>query len=791
MDAFNLISRQLERELSQHTEAQQRLNSQIREAEDREYASSTIYGQQVLRNATLKVSTHMSTQLKSLGRGRSAAGGATVYNQLKAAKPEVLAVLSLKAMLDKLGGHTDTITYTQLCQHLGSTIEVQLRLDYYRKADPKLYKEVTTGFHKSTGTGQKVTVYKLRFNEANINWETWSTSTKHKVGAWAFNAVEAATGLVSIYTVTSGRRKTATQVEFSREFLGLRDAIIHRAQELAYCLWPMVCPPNPWGEDQVGGYLTEEIRESNPMVRGDFEGLLKQKSGSKALQFLNNLQTQAYQVNRKVMEVAEWAYEKELTIGKFSRLPYQEVEDNFNGDPQAEPDRFKQWKRDKKRAMNYNAQLKAKNWRTTEALFVARKYVDEDVFWLPWSFDYRSRVYPLSIGLSPQGTDFDKSLFLFKEAGPVDEYWLAWHVATTYGRDKLSHTDRVEWTRNNLDLITRVATDPQSTVAEWENLNAQGKPNGEPWCFLAAAIEYHDCCIAKTKPLSDLPIGLDATCSGLQHLSALTLDHEAAKLVNVVRGDEDKPSDGYRTVAEASLKYIEDKTIHQDINRSVTKRTVMTTPYGVSRDSARKYIRSALKEGGVDLSVPGRLGSVTDAVYHKAMPECFAGPVAVMQWLQSLVPELLERGDGAIEWTTPAGFKVRQDIRQSNSVRIRTHVHGKIVASNVFDGYSDTPDIERHKGAIAPNLVHSLDATLLAFLFCEYENPFTVIHDCVLVRSCDAGEIHQQVRACFAEIYSEPVLKNWAESLGVEVPDGLIQNTLNVQDVLDSPYFFC
>ena len=51
----------------------------------------------------------------------------------------------------------------------------------------------------------------------------------------------------------------------------------------------MLCPPNDWTNDQRGGYLTEEIRQSAPLVRrAGFGGALKQ--GTVPLTFLNNLQ---------------------------------------------------------------------------------------------------------------------------------------------------------------------------------------------------------------------------------------------------------------------------------------------------------------------------------------------------------------------------------------------------------------------------------------------------------------------------------------------------------------------
>ena len=41
-----------------------------------------------------------------------------------------------------------------------------------------------------------------------------------------------------------------------------------------------------------------------------------------------------------------------------------------------------------------------------------REFEDKD-FYIPWSFDYRGRAYPIPSFLTPQDTDFGKSLLRF------------------------------------------------------------------------------------------------------------------------------------------------------------------------------------------------------------------------------------------------------------------------------------------------------------------------------------------------------------------------------------------
>jgi DNA-directed RNA polymerase len=72
----------------------------------------------------------------------------------------------------------------------------------------------------------------------------------------------------------------------------------------------------------------------------------------------------------------------------------------------------------------------------------------------------------------------------------------------------------------------------------------------------------------------------------------------------------------------------------------------------------------------------------------------------------------------------------------------------------------------------------------------EWNEPFTVIHDCILGRSGDMSKMMRMIREHHAEIYKGGPLEEWADQLGLEIPEGLIKDTLNLDDVLTSPYFF-
>ena len=781
MQETDRIVRQLALETAMDAEGQARLGTRTRRAEQNTYGSATAWGKSALKGFLGRAADVIQLRLGKLSNGQAGPDHKLIADRIGNSDPEVLALLSLKICFDFLGTikagrkAESFVDFGKLGSAIGQAVQTELRLSWYKGMDPKLFKAVATRFHKSTGSRQKVTNFRRRFNQEGIEWKTWSPVINRKVGHWLLNCLQEASPFFKIEQVKIGEHNSVSAVYFTDEFLNEKEHVMQRAMEIATCLWPMVCEPVDWSNEAPGGYLTAGERQIT-MVRSLGSTL---KQGALFIDMLNNLQRQAYRINRQVFEVAEHCFQNFYSVGKFKREERHEPPSRpAEG---ASEEVIITYKRARRHLEDLNAQLERDNWRVTETMFVARKFVDEDSFWIPWSADYRGRLYPLTTSLTPQGTDFDKSLFYFVDEGPVDEYWLAFQVATTYGLDKATMTERVEWALANTELISTIALNPLDTIQLWRDAS-------EPWCFLAACFEYHACCIAKTKTTSGLPCGIDATCSGLQHLSAMTTDAVAASLVNVT--PTEVPADGYKSVAEQAKKHLDEK-FHPWLNRKVTKRTVMTTPYGVTRHKARGYIREALKEAGCPLTEPGDLSSLTKAIYDKAMPEVFGGPVEVMAWLQESASSIIKAGGQNISWTTPSGFVVNQQINHPKNRRVQTQVMGcGIRTTSVGVGWG-APNLDRHKSACAPNLVHSLDASLLHFTFSEWDKPFTVIHDCALGRSCDMEEMGKAIRLHFAEMYKGAVLEDWAAQVGVEIPEGLIKGTLDVDVVNDSLYFFC
>jgi DNA-directed RNA polymerase len=774
------LARQFQRETEARTEAITRLRERTRTAEERMYASSTVYGSAFINDGLAKITEKITSRIHRVSQGWASDKAAAVVC-LKSCEPSVLALITAKGVLDILGlRKLDKLTYVQATTHIGTLVYHQVMLDDFANKHKDLFEKAARYIHDHKGYSYKVQRYLAVMRKNNVEKIQWNTSVRHLVGGWLLDRLAEATGWVVTRMGAEGHNNRQTYLVYHPEFIRAREALLARAEAFAGCLWPMLCEPNDWSDEFSGGYLTNDLRRLTRLVRTTIprrDALLRD---SKALAMLNRLQKVPYRINDRILDLANFCKERRLTVGKFrAEEPTPPPPKPDPWETASEEDKLN-YRRARTEIEDRNAALAQKNYRTTEALYVANKYKGE-TFWIPWSFDFRGRVYPIPTSLSPQGTDFDKSLIYFEEEGEVNEWWLAFQVATTWGwgLDKAPMDERQAWALNNHELISRVATDPEGTISEWSTAE-------EPWCFIAAAIEYHQCVITKEKTTSGLPISVDATCSGLQHLSALALDKTAAEMVNVI--PTPKPSDGYAIVAEVAKTQLP-KHLHPLITRKLTKRTVMTTPYGVTENSARDYIRQELK--GVELQ-KGELQAIVKAVYRYGVRQVFAGPCASMKFIQKAAGECVTEDNPFIRWVTPSGFTVIQEYRRNDVNRIRTKLLGQRIDTQLLKEWDERQvDLSKAKTASSPNLVHSLDAALLHLVFAEWEKPFTVIHDCVLGRSSDMDELAKAIRDKFVEIYSKPVLKDWAQQIGVEFDESVMINTLDISAVQDSSYFFC
>ena len=214
----------------------------------------------------------------------------------------------------------------------------------------------------------------------------------------------------------------------------------------------------------------------------------------------------------------------------------------------------------------------------------------------------------------------------------------------------------------------------------------------------------------------------------------------------------------------------------------------MTVPYNAKPFSNRGYIREALKEKGVDVEKDDLTATVK--AVRDAMDVVVPGPMAVMKWIEQEVAAAIKRGATELSWVTPSGFVVTQRLMKKVVENIELQLLGR-VQLKIATGDSDTVDIKHHKNATAPNLIHSLDASLLHLTALRFRAPLALIHDSVLARAVDMGQLSDLVRQTYMQLFAErEYLKEWAEQIGAETEPPIIGD-LEPERVIESTYFFC
>ena len=172
------------------------------------------------------------------------------------------------------------------------------------------------------------------------------------------------------------------------------------------------------------------------------------------------------------------------------------------------------------------------------------------------------------------------------------------------------------------------------------------------------------------------------------------------------------------------------------------------------------------------------------------MWEVVPGPMAVMDWIEKEITALIHRGVTEVSWTTPSGFVVTQKLMKKKFERLCLHLLGDCEV-RVATGDTDEVDINRHKAATAPNLIHSLDSSLLHLAFTRFSAPFSVIHDSVLCRATDMSQLSAVVRETYMHLFAEQdYLSDWAKQIGALYPPPIIGD-LEPESVIESTYFFC
>ena len=588
---------------------------------------------------------------------------------------------------------------------------------------------------------------------------------------------------------------------------------------------PTVIPPRPWTDPHNGGYYGEsmlgtQLIRLKVQTKTKFLKAYNKKLASIDLstiyKALNAMQNTPFVINKFILQILKEIYASGGELGGVPRTEPYPTLPKLSDDATEE-----ELKEHKKKAVGIYKQeeaRKSKALRCLLALKVAENFSTYDKIYFPWNIDYRGRCYPIPTALSPQGDDIQKSLLLFANPSSLnegDDRWMAIHGANLAGNDKISFDDRVAWVVENTTNIIASADDPLG-YTWWYDVSK----GDYPMEFLSFCHEWkrlHDYKAENNGSvkgfMSNLPLAFDGTCSGLQHFSAILRDEVGGHAVNLVPSDkvqdiysivadkvnvqllkdaqtgtEDEKkegSDSYkygtRTLAQNWVAFDRIKFGKDGITRKVCKRSVMTLAYGSKQYGFKENLLTDIIHPYV-LDHPDNnpfLNPNQAAVYMAkliwdAVATTVVKAVEGMEWLQKVAGLITESGE-VVSWTTPNGFLVQQNYMKMEQKVIKLRFGGSQVR---FYNQEETDEIDtrRQRNGIAPNFIHSMDASHLQRVVCAESDKgnknFMMIHDSFGTDAAHAGSLYKTIREEFVGLYKDQNhLENFLGSVGYLIDD--------------------
>ena len=288
-----------------------KLHSNTRHVEEREYASASVYGCSSIMSAQAAIAEAIRSNFNHIRSRNNGVLFAEIIKHLNQFEDEqqsnILANIALKRTFDTVfsrrhkGGKSLPNTINNLTVNIGTSVEAECQMRWYEDKNPLLYERIKTKYWLSTtGTQQKQTVMKLMMNREDHHWDTWSASLRARLGGWLFDIVATTTGWFEKDYVWSGKGSTTIIVP-SDAYLKIQQRLMQDAELFAPLAYPMLIEPNDWTNDRPGGYLLNEVQRGHKLVRKGNDILIQPDI---PLDFLNKLQKVAYKINPFIYDVA-------------------------------------------------------------------------------------------------------------------------------------------------------------------------------------------------------------------------------------------------------------------------------------------------------------------------------------------------------------------------------------------------------------------------------------------------------------------------------------------------------
>jgi DNA-directed RNA polymerase len=772
--------------------------------------------------------------------------------------PEVIALVILQGALHSVG-HEETLRDTylrigrmlsnecwaakltktdkQLAQRISRFVKlhhgsVEKRQDAARvlAARPQVGRDKKTGKKVAKSPG-----FKMRY---------WSHPEMIHAGHWCTQVLLDA--LPDVFALADGRNGEY-ELTLTPEGLHKAEAAVAEAVVRNPAYQPRADRPKDW--DGVNQRVAEDDRTAHeaPLLRTWHKDIISAarhaiKTGTMAptLTAVNALQSVPFRINTWIMDIIQECHDRHIDVeglpaARDVALPRELTNEEYEAlDADARAVRRDEIKGVKKvnRSLNGERVLFASDMATAQRMALL------DQFYVPMNMDWRGRVYGLA-HFNFQREDRVRSMFLFAKGEAIGEeglYWLKIHVANCGDFDKVSKKPmdtRIAWVNENLELLTDYVKRPMFNTG-WTKADS-------PFLFLAACRELVSALNEGSTYVTHIPVSFDGSCSGLQHLAAMTRAPEG-RYVNLT--DNEVPEDVYTLVADRARARIEQdldlsveegtskeiETADHDrrmakmcldygITRNLVKRNTMTYSYsskvfGMSQqhlEDTMRPLKTKVLKHELEVHPFGEDEGYAASKYlakhiHAAIEELVSLPAEAMRFLQGCARALAHEGK-PLRWTSPAGIPWINRYHEPVTERIELWLNDHGVKSRtrvtVATGFQAPISKEKASSGVAPNFVHANDASHLlltvAASAAEGITDIATVHDSFGCLPSRAGRFNQIIREQFLKMYEDhDVLaellacakSDLTEANHSKLPELPARGTLDLKEILNAKYAF-
>ena len=767
--------------------------------------------------AAENLSSAIEEETAKVVAGRGMRGGNQWGHVFIYMDPRVLASATVMTLID-LMHDSSTTTPQKAITNIGRDIEQETHFTILKREAPKLKAVMQKRIKRWDRRALRSALNKI---EQDCT-DRWGIKRKRLVGVKLLELAIEHSGIFGSRVVKGrnqhGRPTARKDIYLTDEAMETISKMDEHLELMSPRYEPMLVPPNEWSNDSNGGYTI--LSRYHSMVKTSFsaeEGA--RDHGDIAYKAINALQNTAFKINPIVLATVKEVWDAGGGFG----IPSPE---NTPIPPRPDTEDDREWRVEAEKVYRDNARIVGRRIQFLKTMATATKFKDR-IFYFPWQYDFRSRLYPIPAFLQPQGPDLARGLLLLgngKKLGKKGMRWLLIRLANCWGVDKVSFDDRVKFAKNLMrDHPDPAHFDPLSSEARelWADAD-------EPLQALATVAEIIAAYAHPKGPkhyVSYLPVNVDGSNSGLQHFTAMLRDPEGAALVNLT--NQPIPSDPYRNVSDSVTCKVEEdcRTIESgvvegsnifgsmwsdkpdvgttlmqlprqwlayEITRKVTKRATMTYPYGVTEQGVRDNL---IQDGYVDWADNQFAAS---RYLGKKIWECIreniTGAAEAMDWLRQCAT-VANKHNTLLTWKTPSGFTVRHPYCKLKDQIVNCLGGQTVFKSNDFE---EGVRASKQRTGLPPNFVHSLDATHLMMTVAEGLKvgieDWVMIHDSFGCHACDVDLLRDILRHTFVKLYSGNVLEEFRLQVigqtGEDPGPPPEQGTFDLNEVYKSEYIF-